>query len=59
MWLKVDGFKDLLRGWWQGSRVSGRANFRLATKLKVLKQQIKDRNRDVFGRLEVNKNSAL
>ncbi|RVX04845.1 LINE-1 retrotransposable element ORF2 protein [Vitis vinifera] len=34
MWLKVDGFKDLLRGWWQGSE-------------------------DVFGRLEVNKNSAL
>ncbi|RVX01665.1 Transposon TX1 uncharacterized 149 kDa protein [Vitis vinifera] len=31
MWLKVDGFKELLRGW----------------------------NRDVFGRLEVNKNLAL
>ena len=39
--------------------MSGRANFRLATKLKVLKQKIKDWNRDVFGRLEVNKNSAL
>ena len=21
MWLKVDGFKDLIRGWWQGSGV--------------------------------------
>ena len=59
MWLKVDGFKDLLWGWWQGSGVRGRASFRLATKLKVLKQKIKDWKRDVFGRLEVNKNSAL
>ena len=59
MWLKVDGFKDLLRGWWQGSGGRGRASFRLATKLKVLKQKIKDWKRDVFGRLEVNKNSAL
>ena len=37
----------------------GRASFRLATKLKVMKQKIKGWNRDVFGRLEVNKNSAL
>ena len=59
MWLKVDGFKDLLRGWWQGSGGRGRANFRLATKLKVIKEKIKGWNRDVFGRLKVNKNSAL
>ena len=59
MWLKVDGFKDLLQGWWQESGVSGKASFRLASKLKVLKQKITDWNRDVFGRLEVNKNLAL
>ena len=59
MWLKVDGFKDLLREWWQGTEVSGKASFRLASKLKVLKQKIKNWNRDVFGRLEVNKNLAL
>ena len=39
--------------------MSGKASFRLASKLKVLKQKIKDWNRDVFGRLEVNKNLAL
>ena len=39
MWLKVDGFKDLLWGWWQGSGGKGRANFRLATKMKVLKEK--------------------
>eukprot|EP00261_Vitis_vinifera_P033865 XP_019075108.1 PREDICTED: uncharacterized protein LOC109122518 [Vitis vinifera] len=59
MWLKVDGFSDLLRGWWQEIEVRGRASVRLATKMKVLKQKIKVWNREVFGRLEVNKNSAL
>nr|CAN68550.1 hypothetical protein VITISV_027787 [Vitis vinifera] len=59
MWLKVDGFKDLLRGWWQEAGGRGRASFRLATKLKSLKDKIKTWNRDVFGRLEVNKNLAL
>ncbi|RVW40785.1 LINE-1 retrotransposable element ORF2 protein [Vitis vinifera] len=61
MWLKVEGFKDLLRGWWQevGGRGRGRASFRVASKLKFLKDKIKSWNRDVFGRLEVNKNLAL
>ena len=59
MWLKVDDFNGLLRGWWQGIEVRGRANFRLAYKMKVLKHNIKVWNREVFGRLEVNKNSAL
>ena len=59
MWLKVDDFNGLLRGWWQGIEVRGRASFRLAYMLKVLKHKIKVWNREVFGRLEVNKNSAL
>ncbi|RVW39602.1 hypothetical protein CK203_090616 [Vitis vinifera] len=42
MWLKVEGFKDLLRSWWQGMSVSGRASYRLATKLKVIKQNFKE-----------------
>ena len=37
----------------------GRASFRLASKLKMLKQKIKVWNREVFRRLEVNKNSTL
>ena len=59
MWFKVEGFKDLLRSWWQGIVVRGSANFRLAAKLKELKQNIKSWNKDVFGRLECNKISAL
>ncbi|RVW43464.1 Transposon TX1 uncharacterized 149 kDa protein [Vitis vinifera] len=47
MWLKVDGFKGLLREWWQGIEVRGRASFRLASKLKLLKQRIKTWNREL------------
>ena len=39
--------------------VRGNASFRLAAKLKELKQNIKSWNRDVFGRLECNKVSSL
>ena len=59
MWLKVEGFKDLLWSWWQGTVVRGSASFRLVAKLKEVKQKIRFWNRDVFGRLEFNKNSAL
>ncbi|KAJ9671525.1 hypothetical protein PVL29_025297 [Vitis rotundifolia] len=59
MWLKTEGFKELLRDWWQGAGGRGRANFRLASKLKAMKEKIKAWNREVFGRLEVNKSSAL
>ncbi|RVX21642.1 hypothetical protein CK203_002122 [Vitis vinifera] len=50
-----DHFPILLKGGVGG----GRASFRLATKLKVMKEKIKGWNRDVFRRLEVNKISAL
>ncbi|RVX10846.1 hypothetical protein CK203_018175 [Vitis vinifera] len=50
MWLKVDGLKIFF-----GVGGERRASFRLATKMKVLKEKIKGWNRDVFGRLEVIK----
>ncbi|RVW16447.1 Transposon TX1 uncharacterized 149 kDa protein [Vitis vinifera] len=59
MWLKVDGFKELLREWWQGGERVGRASFRMAAKMKVMKEKIKVWNMDVFGRVEVNKSLAL
>ncbi|RVW54571.1 putative ribonuclease H protein [Vitis vinifera] len=59
MWLKVDGFKELLREWWQGGERVGRASFRMAAKMKEMKEKIKVWNRDVFGRVEVNKSLAL
>ncbi|RVW12426.1 LINE-1 reverse transcriptase-like [Vitis vinifera] len=50
-----DHFPIILKG--GGGR--GRASFRVASKLKFLKDKIKSWNREVFGRVEVNKNPAL
>ena len=49
MWLKVEGFKDFLRSWWQGTVIRGNVSFRLAAKLKELKQKIKSWNRMSLG----------
>ena len=37
MWLKEEGFEEVLRKWWEGIQVSGSANFILSEKLKALK----------------------
>ena len=58
-WLKVEGFKDLIGGWWQGIVVRGSLNYRLTVKLKRLKQNLKIWNREVFGSLERNKAEVL
>ena len=59
MWLKVEGFIDLIRSWWRGIEVRGTVSFRLAAKMKGIKQKLKVWNREVFGSLECNKVSAL
>lgn len=37
MWLKEEGFKDLLRNWWVGFQFRGSFSFKLFEKLKALK----------------------
>ncbi|RVW51618.1 hypothetical protein CK203_066866 [Vitis vinifera] len=59
MWLKAEEFKDLIGGWWQGIVVRGSPSYRLAVKLKGLKQNLKIWNKEVFGSLERNKAEAL
>ncbi|KAL6323207.1 hypothetical protein AAG906_029214 [Vitis piasezkii] len=59
MWLKVKGFNDIVRTWWQGIEVRGSASYRLAVKMKEIKKKLKVWNKEVFGRLETNKASAL
>ncbi|RVX23718.1 Transposon TX1 uncharacterized 149 kDa protein [Vitis vinifera] len=59
MWLKVEGFLDLIRNWWRGIEFRGTASYRLAAKMKGIKQKLKVWNREVFGSLECNKISAL
>ena len=52
MWLMVEGFKKMLKQWWQGLNFSGSFSFILAAKLKALKDILKSWNREVFGRVE-------
>ncbi|RVW66411.1 hypothetical protein CK203_066327 [Vitis vinifera] len=55
MWLKVEGFLDLIRSWWREIEVRGTASYRLAAKMKELKQKLKVWNREVFGIWKVTK----
>ena len=59
MWLKVEGFKDLFKAWWEGDNFNGSASFIMAEKLKVVKSKLKEWNRDVFGTVDYRKNLAL
>ena len=59
MWLKFEGFKDLLRDWWQSLHFSGSFSFILASKLKALKGILKACNKEVFGRVDLKKKEAL
>ena len=59
MWLKGEGFKELLKGWWQGFNYSGSYSFIMTEKLKALKIKLKDLNSEVFGKVGVNKRLAL
>ena len=59
MWMKKEGFKELLKSWWQGFNFSRSYSFILAKKLKALKTNLKTWNKDVFGKVGVNKRLAL
>ncbi|KAG5631748.1 hypothetical protein H5410_003465 [Solanum commersonii] len=41
-WLKVDGFKEMVQGWWSGFWVEGCLDYRLSNKQKMLKQKRKN-----------------
>ena len=59
MWLKFEGFKEILKGWWQNLQFHRSFSFILTAKLKALKGILKTWNREVFGRVEANKKDAL
>ena len=58
-WLKFDGFKEILKGWWQNLQFHRSFSFILTAKLKALKGILKTLNREVFGRVEASKKEAL
>ena len=59
MWLKAEGFVDMVRGWWMGYVVDGSPSRILAEKLKLLKGDLKRWNKEVFGLLQSQRKVAL
>ena len=59
MWLKEESFKDKLQAWWESLNFSGTTSFVLVAKLKALKPLLREWNKNVFGKVEVNKVLAL
>ena len=59
MWLKHEGFKETLKGWWQNLQFHGTFSFILSAKLKALKGLLKTWNREVFDKVETHKKDAL
>ena len=59
MWLKKEGFKETLKGWWQNLQFHGSFSFILSAKLKALKGILKSWNKEVFCLVETNKKDAL
>ena len=59
MWIKEEGFKDLIRNWWLSFEFKGTSSYVLLEKLKALKILLKAWTKDVFRRVEENKKSTL
>lgn len=59
VWLKVEGFKELIRNEWEGYSVWGLFNYILAIKLKAWKQDLKVWNKEVFGNVPTKKLANL
>ena len=59
MWLKIEGFKDLVRSWWNGYFVEGYSSHCIAEKLKALKKDLKKWNREVVGNVSYNRAEAF
>lgn len=52
MWLLSEGFVERVGEWWNSYPVMGKPSFILAKKLKLLKEDLRKWNCELFGRLE-------
>ena len=59
MWLKAEGFKNLIDKWWKSFEFRGTSSFVVAKRLKSLKHKLKNWNKYVFGKAEDRKKQAL
>lgn len=59
MWLEEKGLTDLIRSWWSDIEMQGWAEFRLVTKLKKLKANIKEWANFHFGTVKTSMKDLL
>ena len=59
IWLKVEGFVDRVRGWWNSYHFLGSPSYVLACKFKALKKDLKLWNKHVFGDVHFRKKCLL
>lgn len=59
MWLKAEGFVDMVKQLWDSYKFLGTPCFILANKLKRLKLDLKRWNKEVFDKIEGRKKSLL
>lgn len=59
MWLRVEGFADRIKEWWQTCNFRGSPSFVLAKKLQALKIDLKKWNKEVLGNVSARKDAAL
>ncbi|KAJ9701144.1 hypothetical protein PVL29_006475 [Vitis rotundifolia] len=59
MWLRVEGFMDKLKDWWQSYNFRGTPSFVLAKKLQALKYDLRMWDKETLGNVSVRKDAAL
>jgi hypothetical protein len=59
MWLKVEGFVDKVRGWWEAYVFEGSSSYVMASKLKALKLDLKQWNVQEFGNITYQQQGIL
>lgn len=59
MSLKEEGFKELVKAWWQQFDFSCTGNYILVEKLKALKSKLKEWNGTMFGKVDENKKAPF
>lgn len=59
MWLQVEGFTDNIKSWWQSYSIGGSPYFIPMQKLRRLKKDITEWNRETFGKLAAQQNKLL
>ncbi|KAG5540926.1 hypothetical protein RHGRI_020977 [Rhododendron griersonianum] len=59
MWLLSEGFTERVGEWWNSYSVMGKPSFVLAKKLKLLKEDLRKWNSEVFGNLKDQKDKVV